>query len=100
MMMRLFVVLLAVAVSAAIESVQPEEGKASRNLGFFRSFSTMNKLNRALLDCDYDHPEKARYCPPVNDIVPFPEGSETQDAQSQRELHTMGIQKEISELSQ
>lgn len=77
--------MLVVATASAVQ----EAGVAAngsvdkvKGLGFFRHFGTnlnRNKVHRDLLECDYDHPDKSGFCPPVGDSHPFFNNKEVQE---------------------
>jgi hypothetical protein len=73
---NLFFLLLALAnqVCNADKSASIAEAEVPlRGLEFFSHFGkklNRNKLNR-IVDCDYEDPEQAKFCPPVHRAFPF-----------------------------
>jgi len=90
--LAVFLLVLVVALGAAMHK-EPSASSASnsnnnkasggKTLGFYRHFgSTLNRNKIAgAMECDYDHPEKAGFCPPMGDDHPFAQKEQPERSQ-------------------
>ena len=77
----LVLLMLVIATALAVKEKGPTTTATGKNedlkgLAFFKHFGA--KLNRhkvfgdvQLLECDYDHPEKSGFCPPIGYNQPY-----------------------------
>ena len=77
--------MLALVATEAVQERRPAVENV-KGLGFFKRFGSSlnrNKVHTGMLDCDFDHPEKQGFCPPVEITRPFPDKKELSEEEKQ-----------------